>query len=330
LHRLALASACWATVLSLSGCRTYENITEIYTEEGPSDGAASGGRDSGRPPANVTGGSGGAAGTGGSAGTGGNAGSGSGGSAGSADAMPPPSTDGSTVVPPTPDGPPPATPDAPLNLNLNMGLVSRWKLDEGTGTLAADSSGTGNGGMISGAAWQPAGFPGAKYANPASLRFDGVDDYVELSIRNLPANNRAQTVSLWVNHAAAPPATGRAVFVSLTAGTSGSSRLKVGFSLGKVGAWKSGTPGDLALANPPAPGWHHYAYSYDGTTHRVFIDGTMAAMSTVAPDTGAVLRGRLGTNYDSSERFAGQIDEVRIYNRALTPAEIGGLAGGYE
>ena len=159
-----------------------------------------------------------------------------------------------------------------------------------------------------------------------------MDDHVEMGTRSLPANNRPQTVSFWLNIAAAPPATGRQVCVSLTAGTSGASRLKLGFKESKLSAWRSGMPGDLATATAvsPTPGWHHFAYTFDGTTHRMFLDGAQQAMSTATPETGAVLRARLGANFDNTERFAGQIDEVRIYKRALNAGEIAALNAGFE
>ena len=53
-------------------------------------------------------------------------------------------------------------------------------------------------------------------------------------------------------------------------------------------------------------------------------------MSTTAPDTGAVANARLGAGYDNAENFSGQIDEVRVYNRALTADEVTALAAGRE
>jgi hypothetical protein len=118
--------------------------------------------------------------------------------------------------------------------------------------------------------------------------------------------------------------------VCLTDGQSGGSRLKVGFKEGRLGAVKGGGNPNLVLANAPASGWHHLAYTYDGNTHRVFIDGTMRAMSNIAADNGNASNARLGANFDGSESFTGQLDEVRIYDRALMAAEIASLAAGNE
>jgi hypothetical protein len=84
----------------------------------------------------------------------------------------------------------------------------------------------------------------------------------------------------------------------------------------------------LVGAAPPASGWHHVAYTFDGTTRRLFIDGTSADMSTMAGETGAVTEGHVGAY--GTQVFAGTVDEIRIYNRALTTAEVTALANGQE
>jgi hypothetical protein len=230
------------------------------------------------------------------------------------------------VGPPDPTDGAPAT-DAPA-LNLNQGLVSRWKLDEPNGNSTADSATGMNTGTLNGPARVQEGFPGAKYANPASLRFDGDNDFVSVGTRNLPANNRAQSVTFWFNIAAMP--TNSQLGVSLTDGVpSGGSRLKLGFLGGQMAAWKGGND---PLATGPAvqPGWHHFAYTFTGTVHRLYIDGAQTGTSMAAPDTGAVTNARLGGGFDNSENFLGQLDEVRIYNRALAAEEVAALSDGLE
>ena len=57
-------------------------------------------------------------------------------------------------------------------------------------------------------------------------------------------------------------------------------------------------------------------------------DGTVETFKMT--DRAAVVEGRLGANFDQTEKFNGQIDEVRIYDRALSPEEVAALASGYE
>jgi hypothetical protein len=78
-----------------------------------------------------------------------------------------------------------------------------------------------------------------------------------------------------------------------------------------------------ATAAIAANTWTHLAMTYDGTTMRYYVNGTQVATraQTGAAATSAGLL-RIGGNSVWGEWFAGQIDEVRVYNRALTAAEI--------
>lgn len=270
---------------------------------------------------------------------GGGAGEGAGGTGGAVEIdaeMPidtPPGPDEDAGVPPPPpvdggSGDLAPVGDGPAGVNLALGLVGRWKLDEGTGTMAADLSGHGNDGTIKGASWVTGGFPAAKYANPAALRFAG-NDSVQLGTHNLPANNRPQTVAFWLNYTAIPGGDAQ-VCVALTDGKANGSRLKLGFKTQRLAALKGGGSNTLVNVASPAPGWHHFAYSFDGVTHRLYVDGLQRTTSTTAPDTGAASNARLGGNFDQTESFTGFLDEVRIYDRPLAPAEIGALFAGEE
>jgi hypothetical protein len=70
--------------------------------------------------------------------------------------------------------------------------------------------------------------------------------------------------------------------------------------------------------------WVHLAATYDGTTQRLFVNGvqvaTKATTGAIKVSTGALRIG--GNNVWTNEWFAGLIDEVRVYNKALTAAEI--------
>ena len=69
--------------------------------------------------------------------------------------------------------------------------------------------------------------------------------------------------------------------------------------------------------------WTHLASTYDGTTLRLYVNGTqvatLAIAGTITTSTGAL---RIGGNSIWNEWFEGMIDEVRIYNRALSAGEI--------
>jgi hypothetical protein len=229
------------------------------------------------------------------------------------------------LAPPPPDLAPPP-PDTTPGVNLAMGLITRLKLDEGMGNAVADSGPAANGSTVSGATWIRPGTPNAKYPNPAALRFDGTDDHVVVSNKMMPNNNAAQSVAFFLNYTAAPG--GAQVCVALTQ-PSTESRLKIGFNEGQARAWKSSSD-PLVAAAIPAAGWHHMAYTFDGRVNRLYLDGVERAMTTTAPNTGPATEVRLGAIHNNAENFAGDLDDVRFYSRALSAAEVRALAAGAE
>ena len=91
-----------------------------------------------------------------------------------------------------------------------------------------------------------------------------------------------------------------------------------------VRASQPDAPSDArGTAQIPLNTWTHLAATYDGSTLRLYVNGTQvgsrAVSGSLATSTGAL---RIGGNSLWGEYFAGRIDEVRIYNRALTAAEI--------
>jgi Concanavalin A-like lectin/glucanases superfamily len=208
-------------------------------------------------------------------------------------------------------------------------LLGYWPLDEGAGTTAADGSGNGGAGtLVGGATWTPSGFPTAMFANPAAVVLDGVDDFVELGVRAVPGNAAPKTLSLWFWQEVATTAAGRKNLIALTsieddAGT------QVGLDAGRVSAWFLGDPAPLIVAAAPATaGWHHVAYTYDGSMHRLYLDMAVIGNATGTPVSAVVVKARLGSFELPIEFFGGRIDDVRIYDMALDAAAIATLASG--
>jgi hypothetical protein len=80
-------------------------------------------------------------------------------------------------------------------------LVAYWPLDEGAGTFAWDVTGNGNDGHFEfEPMWRSVGFPAAAFRNPAELQFDGIDDFVEFTARNIPDLDQPKSVSLWARY----------------------------------------------------------------------------------------------------------------------------------
>jgi hypothetical protein len=79
---------------------------------------------------------------------------------------------------------------------------------------------------------------------------------------------------------------------------------------------------------PVADAWHHVAYTFDGRTHTLYLDGAAADSSSAPPQTGAASIARLGNSPGGGEPFTGWLDDVRLFDRALTAPEVTRLASG--
>jgi hypothetical protein len=217
----------------------------------------------------------------------------------------------------------------------SAGLVAHWAFDDGAGTTAQDSSGNNNhGAVMGGAQWVAGGKVGG------ALAFDGVDDMVVVEQNSgLPIYNNgtddAYSVAMWVKGGPQPD-----MRVFSEGSTSDNNPL---FNLGTQNAGDTGQfdvyirpdtgttlNHPLSQAEPFDYYWHHIGWVDDNGTARLYVDGVLDGTDfsytrgTMALDTtsiGGILRA------NPSHFFTGQIDDVHVYNRALSQAEIAWLAG---
>jgi hypothetical protein len=185
-------------------------------------------------------------------------------------------------------------------------------LDEGSGTTVMDDSGLGNHGTISGATWTAGRFGQA-------LSFNGWNTYATAGTKNIPAIGSPMTLAFWLY---VPGVTSNVQNALVLANTSAAAAIQAGIVNARVSVWSCG--GNILIADgTPLPGaWHHYAYTYDGTTNCLYLDGTKVAESTTRGPSAPVTSVTLGRWVSGSEYLNGRIDEVRIYNRALTASEV--------
>ena len=229
------------------------------------------------------------------------------------------------------------------------GLVGWWKFDEGCGATTADSSGNGNNGTLTGGVTWTTG-PTANPGFNSAVTLDGSSGYVSASTNVstiMPAADAAQSISWWMKVSANPSSGTVQSIISLTNDPNGSA-VQPGFrnnpSTGamQIGVWEYGGTFLVSAAPPAATIWHHYVYTYDGThslpgnpgmlgTYKLYIDGTLAASasaSAVAPQKYVPTRLDFGrwTNFgNGAEYFQGSLDDIRIYNRALSLHEVQSL-----
>jgi len=206
-------------------------------------------------------------------------------------------------------------------------LVGYWKLDEGSGTGGSstrDWSGTGNTGALSsmGANWAAA--PATmEFDNASAMSFDGSAGYVSTGVTSLPAANAAQTISAWINIAALPASAS-----SVVALNGASSTVQLGLSPTTLRVLRNDGTALISTAAPSTGAWHHVTYSWDGTTNRLYVDGVAASPTMTAHDSAAVTAAYIGATNPGADFFNGKVDDVRIYNAALTATQVARLAAG--
>jgi glucose/arabinose dehydrogenase len=199
-----------------------------------------------------------------------------------------------------------------------QGLVAGYGFEEGSGSVTADYSAHGNtGSLAGGAAWTAAGRFGR------ALTFNGSSSVVSAADSPSLALAPGMTLQAWVR----PTAAGGTRAVVVKEGSSGPAfALYAGTGNGGPtgSALLDGTVRTVATAQPlPLNAWSHLALAYDGAALLLYVNGTPVAST---PATGSLPTSsgplRIGTTA-SGQAFAGQLDEVRVYDRGLSTAEIG-------
>ncbi|MBU0477153.1 metallophosphoesterase [bacterium] len=194
------------------------------------------------------------------------------------------------------------------------GLIAFWNFDGGGGSITEDVSGNSNHGRIHGAKWVKCDFG---YA----LKLDGIDDYIDCG-ENITRNikNSSYTVGFWVKPALT---TGSHCMMSFE-------NMRIELQRGKV-IFMQGCPsldkgyriaGGQLLPNQ----WYHIAGVFNkDKSLKLYINGILQPASTTKAHTPAMITGTIciGTVPKANSRFfAGIIDEVRIYEKALSKEEI--------
>ncbi|MGA2172887.1 MAG: sugar-binding protein [Sedimentisphaerales bacterium] len=199
------------------------------------------------------------------------------------------------------------------------GLVGWWKLDEKEGTTAADSSGNGNDGTLVGnPVWRP---QGGKIGG--AIEFSGKGDYVEIANESNFDITGQITISAWVNITSVPQEWTGIV-------TKGDSAWRLStdfannvfhFGLARESYLNGRTRVDSGQ-------WHNVVCVYDGRKMSIYVDGNLDVSK---PQTGPIATNDfpvcIGENIElTGHCWNGLIDDVRVYNYALSDSEIMALA----
>jgi hypothetical protein len=202
-----------------------------------------------------------------------------------------------------------------------QGLVGYWPLDEGTGTTAGDQSGNGNGGTWVGGS----SYAGGKVGNFAG-NFNGSSNYVDTNKSFDWSSSQPYSFCSWVNISSG----GEAPILS-----------KFGFDYTFAAAaagggewflyWNSGGGNSVNVSTLTAVygQWEHLCLSYNSTSSIVSLyqNGSLVGTGTDAGNHQSTSETtKIGAGYRGGLQYLkGLIDDVRIYNRALSASEVQAL-----
>ncbi len=195
-------------------------------------------------------------------------------------------------------------------------LVGAYGFEESSGATVADASGRGNTGTITGATRTTG-------RNGSSLSFNGTNNSVSVPDSNSLDLTTGMTLEAWVNPAAI--SNWRTVLLKETPGDLVYALYGVssyGGGAARPSAWIGGADVS-APAALPVNTWSHIATTWNGTTWKFYVDGVEKASKAFSgPITASTGPLKIGGNSIWGEWFSGKIDDVRIYNRGITAAEV--------
>ena len=215
------------------------------------------------------------------------------------------------------------TPNKDTNAS-QKGLLGHWRFDDGRGETAKDSSGRGNHGVIHNGQW-------AKGKFGVALRFDGEGTYV--SLPKLAGLDRSDelTVEAWVFW----EGMGRYPNIITGGGWNPGGFLifvdndRCSFRLGRPGgvAWEAKTGwqevGAGLLSRFVLGRWYYLAATFKRPAITTYADGKPVGAANWNHPVGCFGETHIGRwELGTTQFHHGLIDEVRVYNRALTPDEI--------
>jgi len=203
-------------------------------------------------------------------------------------------------------------PDIPVS---DPNLVAWWKLDEGEGTNVLDWSGHEHHGTCLGSPQWVVGYDGG------ALNLDGANDYIDFgSASDFPSGTSTRSMCAWANtnsiasgwawiasYGRGGVAAGEAMFLGRNADT----------------LYGGGMYDDVYVSGFwQVDEWHHICLTYDGATAILYADGVQVASE--AKSWNLVLNSvHIGRQvYHENEHWNGLVDDVRIYNKVLSPEEI--------
>ena len=219
-----------------------------------------------------------------------------------------------------------------------------WNFDEGTGTIANDPVSGRNGVLVNGMAWSPDVPSVVQFPDANSLLFNGSDSYVNLSSVQPPnLTTPAFTIQTWVK----PASLGDQSLLTNSVCGWNCATLHLGIGpeqacsgsgvSGKISYYMITSAGAYSLSQTSTPvigQWTHVSVTYDGAVLKLYINGALEAST---PATG-ILSGNYYYTLGADPGYGcggflryllnGNMDDLRIYDHALTAGEVAYIAAG--
>jgi len=215
------------------------------------------------------------------------------------------------------------------NATTPSGLVGHWAFNEGSGITAADSSGNGNTGTVSGATWTTGRIGGG-----LDFSVSGTADYVILPSTVLSGKTNI-TTAFWLKTSSVES---QAIISGAKAGVDNEYLIFFG-SKTSISLYNGANIAAFNIPSIADNSWHHYAVVRDDTNNQanLYVDGAAdnenpkaVTLSTLTVDAGGLVVGQeqdsVGGGFDAAQDMGSVFDDLRIYNRVLTLSEIQALA----
>jgi lysophospholipase L1-like esterase len=192
-----------------------------------------------------------------------------------------------------------------------IGLVSYWKLDETEGTVAFDSAGQNNADVLGGAQWRSKGG-----MVDGAIELDGLDDCLRTPFVICPSPEQFFSVFAWIKGGA----TGQVIVSQPNA----QNWIMIDPAQGRLASELFSGRGASALISDTVitdGGWHRIGLTWDGSRKVLYVDDAEVASDTTIgtgnSQTGLYIGA--GKSRNPGSFFSGLIDDVKIYNRPVTP-----------
>ena len=195
------------------------------------------------------------------------------------------------------------------------GLVGWWPFNGN----ANDESGNGNNGTINGAALTS----DRNAVINSAFSFDGIDDYISFNTANLPYANSDRTISIWFLKQNNNSIWSHTALSYGSASQSNAIMISVGNNnLFTVQGWAD----DIGTNQPSSNSWENLIITLSSSIGNIYYNGNLITTQNVANWNTIQSVFYIGTRCDlSNSFFFGNIDDIGIWNRALTSQEISTL-----